>query len=137
MAFLDKGQFNTIISITVIDKLTGGDDGILNILIDTAIDEMKSYLKSRYEVSSIFEGGLATPLISMYCKDITLYHLFSRSNQSQLPVIRETRYKQAIAWLNDVQDQKINPEGLPLLPYPERALVQAGGNTKRNNHQDD
>ncbi len=136
MAFLDKGQFNTIINITVIDKLTGGDDGILNILIDTAIDEMKSYLKSRYEVSSIFEGGLATPLIAMYCKDITLYHLFSRSNQSQLPIIRDTRYKQAIAWLNDVQDQKINPEGLPLLPYKERALVQAGGNTKRNNHQE-
>lgn len=137
MAFIDKAQFNTIINIAVIDKLTGGDDAILYTLIDTAVDEMKSYLKSRYEVSSIFAGGYATPLIFMYCKDITLYHLFSKWNQSQLPIIRDTRYKQAIAWLNAVQDQKINPEGLPPLPYIERALVQAGGNTKRNNHQDD
>jgi phage gp36-like protein len=136
MAFLDKGQFNTIISITVIDKLTGGDDGIINTLIDTAVDEMKSYLRTRYDVTAIFDAGALTPLIAMYCKDITLYHLFSRSNQSQLPAIRDTRYKQALTWLNDVQDQKINPINLPVLTTGESELVKAGGNTKRNNHQE-
>ena len=135
MAFLVKEQFNTIISITVIDKLTAGDDGIINTLIDTAIDEMKSYLVSRYDLA-IFTGEEGTMLLNMYCKDITLYHLFSRSNQSQIPTIRETRYKQAIAWLNDVQDQKINPVGLTLLTDTEKALVKTGGNTKRNNHQE-
>lgn len=135
MAFLVKEQFNTIISITVIDKLTAGDDGIINTLIETAVDEMKSYLVSRYDLT-IFTGEEGTMLLNMYCKDIALYHLFSRSNQSQIPLIRDTRYKQAIAWLNDVQAQKINPVGLTLLTETEKALVQGGGNTKRNNHQE-
>ena len=136
MAIIDKGSFTTIISIAVIDKLTGGDDGIINTLIDTAVEEMKSYLCSRYDVAYIFDSGGTTMLVNMYCKDITLYHLFSRSNQNQIPLIRETRYKAAIEWLNNVQEQKINPVGLRLLSDPEKAMVKAGGNTKRNNHQE-
>ena len=135
MAFLVKEKSNTIIRITVIDKLTDGDDGIINTLIETAVDEMKSYLRSGYDLA-IFTGEEGTMLLNMYCKDITLYHLFSRHNQSQIPLIRDIRYKQAIAWLNDVQAQKITV-GLTLLTETEKALVQSGGNTKRNNHQDD
>ena len=97
---------------------------------------MKSYLRSGYDLA-IFTGEEGTMLLNMYCKDITLYHLFSRHNQSQIPLIRDIRYKQAIAWLNDVQAQKITPVGLTLLTETEKALVQSGGNTKRNNQQDD
>lgn len=135
-SIIGKDDFRTIISIAVIDKLTGGDDGIINELIDTAVEEMKSYLRSRYDVAYTFDSGAGTMLIKMYLKDITLYHLFSRSNQNQIPIIRDTRYKQAIAWLNRVQEQIINPVGMQLLTDVDKALVKAGGNTKRNNHQE-
>lgn len=134
--FLIKDDFKTITTTAIIDKLTGGDDSIIETLVETAVDEMKGYLTSRYNLIAIFDSGESCPVLNMYCKDIALYHLFSRSNQNQIPLIRETRYKAALKWLDDVQNQKINPPELPLLNDAEKALVKAGGNTKRNNHQE-
>lgn len=132
--FLEKPDYSTSINIAVIDAMTAGDDAILNELTMEAVEEMKSYLNSRYEVQPIFDAGgdERNKTIAMYCKDIALYHLYSINSLSSIPETRVNRYNKALSWLQDVSDQKINPEGLPL---NSKSFVKTGGNEKRINHQ--
>lgn len=134
MAFLEKEDYAFSINIPVLDALTGGDDGIIDELSAEAVEEMKSFLNARYDVDAIFEagGGDRNKTIVMYCKDIALYHIYSIYNLRMIPGNRITRYKHALKWLEDVCEQKINPEGLTL---NTKSFVKTGGNEKRINHQ--
>ena len=132
--FLDKSDYSTSINIAVIDSLTGGDDAIINTLSEEAVEELKSYLNSRYDVQELFAvgGDERNKTLMMYAKDIALYHLYSINTLSSMPETRMNRYKKALSWLQDVSEQKINPEGLQL---NNKSFVKTGGNEKRINHQ--
>ena len=132
--FLDKPDYKTSINTSVIDSITGGDDAILDALSAEAVEEMKSYLNSRYEVQVLFDAGGddRNKTLMMYAKDIALYHLYSINTLSSMPQTRLDRYKKALSWLQDVSEQKINPEGLQL---NNKSFVKTGGNEKRINHQ--
>lgn len=136
MPFLEKADFITIISTAAIDSLTDGNDAIIDTMIVEAILEMTSYLEARYEVTVLFSGdGLVHPTVQMYCKDIVLYHLHSRHHQKPMPEVRLNRYKKALQWLLDVQEQKLNPFAYVEELANEKSIVRAGGNPKRENHQ--
>lgn len=81
-----------------------------------AIEEVSGYLRSRYDVKSIFEstGSERNEVIVMRCCDVALYHLVSSRNQRQGMEIRKERYERAIKWLEDVQKGNIMPD----LPTP-------------------
>lgn len=134
MAFLEKADYYTSINLSVLDALTGGDDSIIDELSAEAITEMKSFLNARFDVEQIFNatGVDRNKMILMYCKDIALFHIYSIYNFRRVPEIRDKRYKNALQWLQDVNEQRINPEGLPT---NEKTFVKTGGNEKRINHQ--
>ena len=134
MAFLAKTDYRFSISISVLNSLTGSDDTIVDEFSAEAVEEMKSYLNTRYDVTAIFNttGTNRNKTIMMYCKDISLYHLYSISTMVVIPEVRVNRYKKALQWLEDVNEQKINPDGLPV---NTKSLVKTGGNEKRINHQ--
>jgi phage gp36-like protein len=134
MAFLTKTDFRFSISITVLNSLTGNDDTIIDEIAAEAVEEMKSYLSLRYDTNLIFAatGINRNKSVMMYCKDIALYHIYSISTATVIPEQRVNRYKKAISWLEEVNEQSINPEGLPL---NSNSMVQTGGNEKRINHQ--
>lgn len=132
--FLVKEDYAFSINIPVLDALTGGDDAIIDELSAEAVEEMKAFLNARYDVTSIFEqsGESRNKIIVMYCKDIALYHIFSIYNFRMIPGIRKKRYEAALNWLQEVNEQKINPEGLP---NNEKSFVKTGSNEKRISHQ--
>ena len=134
MSFLVRTDFKYSIDLTVLDALTGADDTIWQELSDEAVLEMKSFLNSRYDVTTIFNAvGLARDKsIVMYCKDISLYHLYSIYSFKAIPKIRVDRYNHALQWLSDVSSQKINPDGFPI---NTSSFVKYGGNDKRINQQ--
>ena len=133
MAFLTKTDFRFSISISVLNSLTGSDDTIVDEISAEAVEEMKSYLNSRYDTTAIFSatGGNRNKSVMMYCKDIALYHFYSISTMMAIPEARVNRYNKALKWLEEVSEQKINPDGLPVNTKP---LVKTGGNEKRINH---
>ena len=133
-SFLEKPDYIFSISTEVLDTLTGGNDEIITQLSLEAIEEAKSYLIVRYDLKAIFmaTGDARNKTILMYCKDIALYHIYSIFTFREMPEIRYTRYKKAIQWLEQVREQKINPEGLPI----NKTLIKAGSNEKRDNHQE-
>jgi phage gp36-like protein len=134
--FLLKADFITIISTTALDSLTDSNDAIIDKMVDEAKLELISYLGVRYNIVELMAGDSALlPTLQMYCKDIVLYHLYSRHAHKTIPDIRIKRYQKALQWLIDVQEQKCNPfEYLPGFGET-KSIIKSGGNPKRENHQ--
>lgn len=134
MSFLVKTDFKYSIDLSALDALTGADDTIWQELSDEAANEMISYLISRYDAKVIFQatGTARDKTIVMYCKDLALFHLYSRRTLGTIPQIRIDRYNNALQWLRDVSERKINPDGFPT---GTSAFVKYGSNEKRVNQQ--
>lgn len=132
--FLIKADYFSTIKTTVLDALTGGNDTIIEELSAEAVEEMKSYLNTRYDINLIFAatGTLRNKTVLMYAKDIALYHIYSYAAFYAIPETRVNRYKKALSWLQEVHEQIINPEGLPT---NSKSLVRTGSNEKRINQQ--
>ena len=133
MAFIAKTDYRFSISLSVLNSLTGNDDTIIDEISAEAVEEMKSYLATRYDTTTIFAatGSNRNKSLMMYCKDISLYHLYSISTMMAIPNTRVNRYNKALKWLEEVSEQKINPDGLPV---STKSLVKIGSNEKRINH---
>lgn len=116
--FIDPSDYDATVHRDIIDALTRGDNAILDICEDRAIEEMKSYLSARYDAEAIFDarGGDRHPLVLMMCLDIATYHIYSAGNpQKMLNGIRKDRYERAVEWLKGVQRGTISINGAPLL----------------------
>ena len=137
MGFLAKTDFYTSINTGVLDALTGGDDSIINELSAEAVEEVKSYLNTRYLTDTIFAatGTDRNKTIMMYCKDIALFHIYAVYSLTVIPVNRVNRYNNALNWCRDVRDQKINVDRLPINTNPAGVMIKTGTNPKRENHQ--
>ena len=115
-------------SITQNDTLLGAEKA--------ALDEMKSYLRARYDVEAIFNqvGTDRNELLVLFCVDITLYHLHSRITPNKVPEIRGIRYEAAIKWLKSVAKGEVSPDLPPNTDSEGNniATVAYGSNPKRN-----
>lgn len=136
MAFVSKAEFKYSIPISIIDAITESDDTILTELTDEAVVEMKGYLRGKYSADTFFSvtGESRNKTLTMICRDIALYNLFSIHTFRKVPEIRVKRYETAMRWLADVQQEKINPflfsGSTGMTNY-----ILAGSNDKRNNYQ--
>ncbi|MFI3322441.1 MAG: phage protein Gp36 family protein [Rikenellaceae bacterium] len=76
-----------------------------------AIEEIASYLRSRYDTDKIFSstGDERSSVIVMYACDVTLYHLNSWLAMKMGHDIRKERYERALKWLDGVQAGRIIP----------------------------
>jgi phage gp36-like protein len=136
MSFVSKTEFKYSIKTSIIDAITSNDDTILTELTDAAVTEMKGYLRGKYSADTFFSvtGDSRHKTLTMICRDITLYNLFSLHTLRKIPEIRITRYEAAKQWLTDVQQEKINPflfSGSTGMTH----YILAGSNDKRNNYQ--
>lgn len=136
--FIDPEDYDASVRREIIEALTRGDDSILDICEDRAIEEMKSYLSARYDVEDIFDarGGDRHPLVLMMCLDIAAYHLYCAGNPQKMQNgIRKDRYERAVEWLKGVQRGNISVNGIPLLGKEERERDFLWmGNLKRTVH---
>ena len=114
--FIDPQDYDATVHKDIIDSLTRGDDSILDICEDRAIEEMKSYLSSRYDVEQIFaaRGADRHPLVLMMALDIATYHIYCVGNPQKLNNgIRQARYERAVEWLKAVQKGTVSVNGAP------------------------
>ncbi len=77
-----------------------------------AIEEVSSYLRSRYDIAAAFlkQGDERNAQLVMITCDIALYHLIAWLPKRIGFEIRETRYNSALAWLKAVQAGKASPD---------------------------
>lgn len=112
MAFITKDDFKAVCDPTTLEVIDQTDNDNLNRAIGYAMEEVASYLRSRYDVSKSFskEGTERNPQLVMILCDVALYHLVAWLPKRIGFEIRETRYNNAISWLKDVQSGKATPD---------------------------
>lgn len=116
MKFLTTEDFKQVCDDQTLSVINQQNDDNLSRAESYAIEEISSYLRSKYDVIKTFSaiGEERNPQIVMYCCDIALYHLIAWLPKRIGFEIREIRYKRAIEWLESVQNSKASPD-LPLL----------------------
>ena len=112
MAFITKDDFKAVCDPATLEVINQADQDNLNRAVGYAMEEVASYLRSRYDVAKAFakEGGERNPQLVMILCDVTLYHLVAWLPKRIGFEIRETRYNNAISWLKDVQSGKASPD---------------------------
>jgi hypothetical protein len=135
MNFLDKQDFEKLIKVDQLDTITGTNDHYIEEAEAAAIEEMSSYLRSKYDTDKIFSqtGDDRSDLVMLYLIDLTLYHLFTRLTPRNVPDIRISRYERVIDWLERVQMEKVNPD-LPEYEDADKQYVQYGSRPQRIHH---
>ena len=116
MNFLTTDDFKAVCDTQTLTVINQNDTDNLDRAERYAIEEVSSYLRTRYDVATAFAktGTQRNGYLVMIVADVALYHLVSWLPKRIGFDIRETRYNQAIAWLKDVQSGKATPD----LPTP-------------------
>lgn len=116
MNFLTTDDFKAVCDTQTLTVINQNDTDNLERAERYAIEEVSSYLRTRYDVDTAFAktGTQRNGYLVMIVADVALYHLVSWLPKRIGFDIRETRYNQAIAWLKDVQSGKATPD----LPTP-------------------
>lgn len=116
MPFITNTDFQTVCDPNTLEVINQADPDNLARAIGYAIEEVSSYLRSRYDVQKAFaqEGTDRNPQLVMILCDVALYHLVAWLPKRIGFEIRETRYNNAISWLKDVQSGKASPHLPPL-----------------------
>lgn len=143
MAYLSKEDFNTAMYSHIIDEISDFDDSAVSQCIAVGIEQVKSYLKNRYDTSAIFsaEGNDRNALILEYCKVVAVWELLKLCSAETLYDTWRERYDRVIEWLEGVRDGKNTPD-LPLRTTdtdgdgnPDSALLAMRyGSNKKFNH---
>ena len=155
--FLIPEELSSAIYEYQLDQITESNDDIVQLAIDAAIEEMKSYLnpsaqirwkdgRPRYDIAAIFsaEGTNRNKLILELCKSIAIYYICRLSNVDIIHERIKERYDRAIDWLEKVSGvgkyadgPSLSPD-LPLLtidPESEQASPFRFGSREKFNHE--
>ncbi len=108
MAFITTDDFYIVATQDDLEAITPeleDDSEALDSSIAVAQEEISGYLRSRYDIDSIFAqtDDERNPLIVMRMADITLYHLCAKLPGRMNYEVRKERYEAAVKWLQDIQ----------------------------------
>ena len=116
MAFLVKDDFKAVCDSAALEVIDQADDDNRERAIGYAMEEVASYLRSRYDMDKAYSrvGAERNSQLVMILCDVALYHMVAWLPKRIGFEIRETRYNNAISWLKDVQPGKATPALDPL-----------------------
>ncbi len=110
--FITDEDFKVVASDAALKVITQADEqNQRQNAIEEAIEEMKGYLRPKYDVDKAFdaEGDERNPQLVMYTADIALYNMIAAQPQRMGSEVRKERYDRAIKWLEGVASGKIAP----------------------------
>lgn len=128
MAFITKEDLGTVMYGYQIDQITEGDDNIVNLAIEAAIDEVKSYLTGNnrtewldgrivYDADAIFSAKKENrnALILGYTKTIAKWWIVELCNADIIYEQAKDRYDRAIKHLSKLAKGEVTLKGLPTI----------------------
>lgn len=126
--FVEKEELKTVAYLYQIDEITDGDDTIIGIALDAAMEEVRSYLSHRYDMSAIFakKGGQRNSFLVYIVKITALHQLVLLSNVDMLYDKIDGAYKQVIDFLEKVAEGKLNP-AFPTLEETDNTATGLAG----------
>ena len=117
MIFLELTDFDSAIRSQYLDKIIDEDATVLDQSEKRKIAEVKSYLSTRYDMSAVFSatGDDRNDFILDVLVDLVIFDVSHRINSRNIPDAWEQRKDEALARLEAVRNQDLNPMGLPEL----------------------
>lgn len=150
MTILIDADLHALIEEDVLNDIIENDQTKLDTAELSALGEVTGYLNIRYDASKCLDrvlinpdtttvpplhtgySGISTVLEKLV--DITLYNIHTRVMPDNIPKLRQTRYDNAIAWLEKVAEGFI----APLLPIkteePTTPLRYGNSSTTENRY---
>lgn len=126
--FLDKSELKTVAYQYILDQITEGDDSILDFGIESAIEEVKSYLTPNnqhqwkdgrllYDVNLIFSatGSDRNALILGFTKTVAIWKIIQLCNADMIYQNTKDQYDRAIDYLNRIAKGVVTISTLPTL----------------------
>lgn len=111
MTFLTEEDIRVALRDSFYNEITDEDTDVIDIAEASAISKMKSMLRQRYDVTTVFSGRNYedAPLIVEYCTAIFLHRLAARINPRKIPDNIKDAYMEALSWLEKVVNLEANP----------------------------
>lgn len=118
MIFLTDTDFDVQVQTEILNLISS--TASQDIAERMAIDQIKAYISGKYDTATIFAqtADARNHFIIMIIIDIMLYHLWAKKAPRAIPEYRETRYNDALEWLNAVGKGTMQTD-LPQLPSEE------------------
>jgi len=128
--FLSDEDYKTLITSDELDVIQQSDEETRQAAETQTIEEISSYLRSRYNVAGVFTGETRNAKIVQIACDLTIYTLLNSIPGRFVSDIRVKRRDDAIEWLKGVQKGIIIPD-LPLYDEEDsKNPIRFGSNTK-------
>lgn len=129
MAFLQIDELKTVADVSLINKIIGMDNDIVNDIIDETIQTMKGDLSKYYDIDAIFnaQGENRHKVALKYAKYITIYEIYERHTREQNAVAAR-RFNEAMDWLEKLNNGEKYDRTLP--PRPKESTEAPGVNTE-------
>ncbi len=136
MAYLTLQDLSKGIHREILAVITRNEDNALQAIAE-AQAEVESYLTARYDIRAEWTktGTDRNTMVIKLVRDIAIYNCYQISNPVNMPDSRRDAYKDAIAFLKEVQAERASIDGLTRLTGTTgtSSYVSFGGNNKRNN----
>ena len=109
--FLPIDELKSVIYDYQLSEIVEDDTTIIEMAIQAAIEEVKSYLRGRYDIDKTFatEGSERNPLVLEITKDVALWQIIRLSNPDIIHDRVKDRYDRAVEWLDKVARGLISP----------------------------
>ena len=109
--FITEEDYNVVCSSRELEILQQSDSLTRMRAESAALEEVASYLRTRYNVDAIYAttGDERNSYLVLVCVNISLYYLSQWLPQKMASSARESMYENAITWLKSVQQGKTSP----------------------------
>lgn len=135
MTYITLDDFDLVIQQTQLNQLIGSNTAALDIAVEMAKEEVKTYLVQKYKIDDeyLLTGSARNLQIRLSIVDITLFTLHSRIAPNNVPELRQKRYDNTIAWLKACAKGAVTPT-LPEVDITTTgARIRFSADTKSSN----
>lgn len=123
--FLEYADYRVVAGEAAFKAITQAQPELVEQAEREAVEEISGYLRPKYDTEAVFAavGEERNAQVVMVAADMALYHMVASQPQRMGYEIRETRYRRAVKWLEDVAAGKVVPD----LPTCNDGGADAGG----------
>ena len=116
LMFLTPEELKSHMYAHIVGEISEGDEQIVLQAIEAAIEEVRSYLRPRYDTDRIFsaEGPERNALVLENTKVVTVWNLIKLSNVETIYEVWKERYDRVIKYLEGVAEGTRTPNLPPL-----------------------
>jgi len=134
--YVNTNEITTHLGVEQIEAISDGNETNLETAINTALVQVRGYLKAKYDMPAEFAktGDARNALLVTYVKDIAVWHFINICHVNTNIEERAKRRDDAVKDLMRAQKGDCDFE-LPALQAEQKTdTILFSSNTKRNNH---